>query len=99
MPQLLCKEIPLFLRLLTEFEPMHQIVLRVWSLLYLDDHADSVMAQVLLMTALSMAIRLLLGDIVTRIYDCGSYHRIPRSCLGNHRRMGPSTTLIPSKAT
>ncbi|KLO32160.1 YhgE/Pip domain-containing protein [Mycobacterium haemophilum] len=69
--------VPPFFRWLAEFEPMHQVFLGVRSLLYLKGHADAGMSQALLMTALGMAIGLLLGGVVTRIYDRGGYHRIP----------------------
>lgn len=69
--------VPPFFRWLAEFEPMHQLFLGVRSLLYLKGHADAGMSQALLMTALGMAIGLLLGGVVTRIYDRRGCHRIP----------------------
>lgn len=69
--------VPPFFRWLSEFEPLHQLFLGVRSLLYLKGHADSGMSQALFMTALGMAIGLLLGGVVTRIYDRGGCHRIP----------------------
>ncbi|MDT5347887.1 MAG: hypothetical protein QOH91_1174 [Mycobacterium sp.] len=67
---------PLF-RWLAEFEPMHQVFLGVRSLLYLNGRTDAGLAQALLMTSIGLVIGLLMGGIVTRIYDRSGFHRIP----------------------
>lgn len=67
---------PLF-RWLAEFEPMHQVFLGVRSLLYLDGHPETGLSQALLMTAIGLVIGLLLGGIVTHLYDRKGFHRIP----------------------
>ena len=62
---------------LAKFEPMHQVFLGTRALLYLDGQADAGLSQALTMTAIGLAIGLLLGGLVTLIYDRGGYHRIP----------------------
>jgi YhgE/Pip-like protein len=67
---------PLF-RWLAEFEPMHQVFLGVRSLLYLNGQADAGLSQALLMTSIGLVIGLLLGGIITHMYDRSGFHRIP----------------------
>jgi uncharacterized phage infection (PIP) family protein YhgE len=62
---------------LAKFEPMHQVFLGTRALLYLDGQADAGLSQAITMTAIGLAIGLLLGGIVTPIYDRRGYHRIP----------------------
>ena len=62
---------------LAKFEPMHQVFLGARSLLYLDGQADAGLSQALTMTAVGLGIGLLLGGVVTWIYDRRGYHRIP----------------------
>jgi YhgE/Pip-like protein len=62
---------------LAKFEPMHQVFLGTRALLYLNGQADAGLSQALTMTAIGLAIGLLLGGIVTVIYDRRGYHRIP----------------------
>jgi len=69
--------VPTFFRWLAEFEPMHQVFLGVRSLLYLDGRANAGLSQALLMTSIGVVIGLILGGIVTRIYDRRGFHRIP----------------------
>lgn len=69
--------VPQFFRWLAEFEPMHQVFLGTRSLLYLNGLADAGLSQALLMTSIGLAIGLLLGGIVTHLYDRKGYHRIP----------------------
>ncbi|MDR3656687.1 MAG: YhgE/Pip domain-containing protein [Mycobacterium sp.] len=66
---------PLF-RWLAEFEPMHQVFLGVRSLLYLDGRSGTGLSQALTMTAIGLVIGLLLGGIVTHLYDRKGFHRI-----------------------
>ncbi|BBU24919.1 YhgE/Pip domain-containing protein [Mycobacterium xenopi] len=68
---------PSFFGWLAKFEPMHQVFLGTRALLYLDGRADAGLSQAVTLTALGLVIGLLLGGIVTRIYDRRGYHRIP----------------------
>jgi YhgE/Pip-like protein len=68
---------PPFFRWLSEFEPMHQVFLGVRSLLYLNGRADAGLSQALWMTAVGLVIGLLLGGIITHLYDRKGFHRIP----------------------
>jgi uncharacterized phage infection (PIP) family protein YhgE len=67
---------PTFFRWLSEFEPMHQVFLGVRSLLYLNGRADAGLSQALWMTAVGLVIGLLLGAIITHVYDRKGFHRI-----------------------
>jgi YhgE/Pip-like protein len=69
--------VPPFFRWLAEFEPMHQVFLGVRSLVYLGGHPDSGLSQALLMTSVGLVIGVLVGGIVTHIYDRSGFHRIP----------------------
>ena len=68
---------PPFFRWLSEFEPMHQVFLGVRSLLYLDVRGDAGLSQSLWMTAIGLVIGLLLGAIITHLYDRSGFHRLP----------------------
>jgi YhgE/Pip-like protein len=68
---------PPFFRWLSEFEPMHQVFLGVRSLLYLNGRADAGLSQALSMTAVGLVVGLLLGGIITQLYDRKGFHRIP----------------------
>jgi uncharacterized phage infection (PIP) family protein YhgE len=69
--------VPSFFRWLAEFEPMHQVFLGVRSLLYLNGHADSGLSQALWMTAIGLVIGVLVGGIITHMYDRSGFHRLP----------------------
>lgn len=69
--------VPPFFRWLAEFEPMHQVFLGVRSLLYLNGHGDAGLSQALLMTAIGLVIGVLVGGIITHLYDRKGFHRIP----------------------
>jgi uncharacterized phage infection (PIP) family protein YhgE len=69
--------VPSFFRWLAGFEPMHQVFLGVRSLLYLNGHADAGLSQALWMTSIGLVIGLLVGGIITHIYDRKGFHRIP----------------------
>lgn len=68
---------PPFFGWLAKFEPMHQVFLGARALLYLGGRWDAGLSQALILTAIGLLIGLLLGGIVTRIYDRRGYHRIP----------------------
>lgn len=68
---------PAFYGWLASFEPMHQVFLGVRALLYFDGRADAGLAHAMWMTALGLVIGLLVGAIVTRIYDQKSLDRVP----------------------
>lgn len=68
---------PRFFGWLANFEPMHQVFLGTRALLYLNGLADAGLSRSLLMTAIGLLIGLLLGAIVTYLYDRRGYHRIP----------------------
>jgi uncharacterized phage infection (PIP) family protein YhgE len=67
---------PTFFSWLAKFEPMHQVFLGARALLYLDGRADAGLSQSLELTAVGLVIGLLLGGVVTRIYDRRGYHRL-----------------------
>jgi uncharacterized phage infection (PIP) family protein YhgE len=68
---------PQFFGWLAKFEPMHQVFLGARALLYFDGRADAGLSHALMMTAIGLVIGLLLGGVVTYIYDRRGYHRIP----------------------
>lgn len=103
---------PTFFRWLAEFEPMHQVFLGTRSLLYFKGQADTGISQALMMTTIGLAIGLLLGGIVTHLYDRKGFHRIPgavemaiavehqaqhKARQGKHGRTGAATE--PETAT
>ncbi len=61
---------------LAKFEPMHQVFLGARALLYFDGRADAGLTHALVMTGIGLAIGLLVGGIVTRIYDRRGLRRI-----------------------
>jgi uncharacterized phage infection (PIP) family protein YhgE len=54
---------------LAKFEPMHQVFIGARSLLYLDGRADAGLSQSLQWSAAGLAIGLLFGAVVIRVYD------------------------------
>jgi uncharacterized phage infection (PIP) family protein YhgE len=68
---------PPFFSSLATFEPMHQVFVGARALLYLDGQAAAGLSQAVELTAIGLVIGLLLGGIVTYIYDRRGYHRIP----------------------
>jgi YhgE/Pip-like protein len=70
------EETPPFYGWLAKFEPMHQVFLGTRALLYFDGRADAGLSQSVIVTAAGLAIGILLGAIVTRMYDQRGYHRI-----------------------
>jgi uncharacterized phage infection (PIP) family protein YhgE len=69
--------VPPFFRWLAEFEPMHQVFLGVRSLVYLGGHPDAGLSQALLMTSVGLVIGVLVGGIITHMYDRSGFHRVP----------------------
>jgi uncharacterized phage infection (PIP) family protein YhgE len=67
---------PHFFVWLARFEPMHQVFLGTRALLYFDGHLDAGLTRALEMCTLGLFIGLLLGGIVTTIYDRRGYHRV-----------------------
>jgi YhgE/Pip-like protein len=67
---------PRFFGWLSKFEPMHQVFLGTRALLYFDGRGDAGLSHALTMTTIGLVIGLLLGAIVTRIYDRNGFHRI-----------------------
>ena len=82
--------VPTFFRWLAEFEPMHQVFLGVRALLYLNGRADAGLTQALLMTAIGLVIGLLVGGIITNIYDRSGFHRIPGDGGAERTRLSSS---------
>jgi len=68
---------PQFFGWLANFEPMHQVFLGTRALLYLDGKADAGLSRALMMIAIGLVIGLLLGAVITYLYDRRGYHRIP----------------------
>ena len=68
---------PRFFSWLAKFEPMHQVFLGARSLLYFGGQGDAGLSQALAMTTVGLVIGMLLGGIVTWIYDRRGYHRVP----------------------
>ncbi len=96
---------PSFFSWLAKFEPMHQVFLGARALLYLDGRADAGLTQALTLTTIGLIIGILLGGIVTRIYDRRGYHRISPSAeptltadATNHLQT-PSTPEATTPAT
>jgi hypothetical protein len=83
---------PSFYGWLAKFEPMHQVFLGTRALLYFNGRADAGLSQSVMLTAAGLVIGLLLGAIVTRMYDQRGYHRIPAAAEA------PATTE-PSEGT
>jgi YhgE/Pip-like protein len=61
---------------LARFEPMHQVFLGARALLYFDGRADAGLSHALVMTAIGLVIGLLIGGVVTRVYDRRGLRRI-----------------------
>ena len=90
---------PQFFGWLAKFEPMHQVFLGARSLLYFDGQADAGLSQALTMTAVGLVIGLLLGGIVTWIYDRRGYHRIPPGLEASTEATSPSDSAATAELT
>ena len=89
---------PAFFGWLAKFEPMQQVFLGARALLYLDGRADAGLSQSLALTGIGLLIGLLLGGIVTRIYDRRGYHRLPPG-FAAEAATEPATAAIPAATT
>jgi uncharacterized phage infection (PIP) family protein YhgE len=67
---------PAFFEWLAKFEPMHQVFLGARALLYLGGRADAGLTQSVELTAGGLVIGVLLGVVVTQLYDRRGYHRV-----------------------
>lgn len=66
---------PRFFGWLAKFEPMHQVFLGARALLYFDGRAEAGLTHSLTMSAIGLLIGLVIGGVVTRIYDRRGLHR------------------------
>jgi YhgE/Pip-like protein len=66
---------PRFFTWLAKFEPMHQVFLGARALLYFDGRADAGLSRALTMSAIGLVIGLLIGGVLTRVYDRRGLHR------------------------
>jgi YhgE/Pip-like protein len=62
---------------LATFEPMHQVFLGTRALLYFDGRAAAGLSHALVTTSIGLVIGLLIGGIVTRLYDRQGLRRLP----------------------
>ncbi|KOS56875.1 YhgE/Pip domain-containing protein [Rhodococcus rhodochrous] len=60
---------------LSTFEPMHQVYIATRAILYFDGSGPAGLTRGVLMTLLGLGIGLVLGAVVTRIYDVRGFHR------------------------
>ena len=67
---------PQFFGWLANFEPMHQVFLGTRALLYFDGQADAGLSRALIMTTIGLLTGLLLGAVITYLYDRRGSHRI-----------------------
>ncbi|MFD8971705.1 DUF3533 domain-containing protein [Streptomyces sp. NPDC059593] len=84
--------LPDFYRFLAEFEPFRQVVDGVRSILYFDARTDAGLGRAWTMTAIGFAVSLLLGLVLTRLYDRRGLHRsAPLRLSAAHPQPGPQT--------
>jgi hypothetical protein len=69
------------------------------ALLYLNGRADAGLSQSLELTAVGLVIGLLLGGIVTRIYDRRGYHRFPPGLVAAASSQTTATTGLVTAST
>ncbi len=87
---------PAFFEWLAKFEPMHQVFLGARALLYLGGRADAGLSQSVELTAGGLVLGVLLGVVVTRIYDRGGYRRVSTTPVTDAPEgiTGPSETEV-----
>ncbi|MFF0746912.1 YhgE/Pip domain-containing protein [Streptomyces sp. NPDC004111] len=68
--------VPGFYRFLSVFEPMHQLVSGVRSILYFDARADAGLTRGWIMIGIGIAAALAFGFLMTRYYDRKGLHRM-----------------------
>ncbi|ALO09489.1 YhgE/Pip domain-containing protein [Streptomyces venezuelae] len=83
--------LPDFYRFLAEFEPFRQVVDGVRSILYFGAQADAGLGRAWTMTAVGFAGSLLLGLVVTRLYDRRGLHRPALQLSDRRPQPGPRT--------
>ncbi|WP_137874740.1 DUF3533 domain-containing protein [Rhodococcus sp. Q] len=66
---------PAFFGWLAKFEPMHQVFIGIRSLLYFGGGGMAGLTHAIAMTAIGLGIGLVLGLVVTRLYDLKGFHR------------------------
>ena len=69
---------PEFYGFLANFEPLHQVFLGVRSIIYFNATLDSGLGTSLTLTAIGLAIGLVLGAVGTKVYDHKGLTRAPR---------------------
>jgi uncharacterized phage infection (PIP) family protein YhgE len=82
---------------LAKFEPMHQVFLGARALLYLGGRADAGLSQSVKLIAGGLVIGVLLGVVVTRLYDRRGYHRVSTAPMADTPDGvgGPPETEVP----
>lgn len=70
---------PKFIAWLGQFEPMHQVFLGIRAILYFDAHGDAGLLHSAWMTLAGLAIGVVVGLLVTRIYDHKGLIRRPKN--------------------
>jgi uncharacterized phage infection (PIP) family protein YhgE len=88
---------PAFFEWLAKFEPMHQVFLGARALLYLGGRADAGLSESVELTAGGLAIGVLLGVVVTRIYDRRGYHRVSTTPAADAPDGAPPETDYPDQ--
>ncbi|MEU8894053.1 DUF3533 domain-containing protein [Streptomyces sp. NPDC048442] len=68
--------VPGFYRFLSSFEPMHQLVSGVRSILFFDARGDAGLARGWIMIAIGVVAALVFGFLMTRYYDRKGLHRM-----------------------
>jgi uncharacterized phage infection (PIP) family protein YhgE len=86
---------PAWFEWLAKFEPMHQVFVGTRSLLYLGGAADSGLKQSLVWTAVGLAVGVLLGAAVTRIYDQRGHQRLLSGTTIETPAATPAAILYP----
>ncbi|MEI5103538.1 DUF3533 domain-containing protein [Streptomyces sp. PmtG] len=70
--------LPGFFRALAEFEPLRQLTGGLRAILYFDAQADAGLTRAFASMGIALAVSLLFGFGMTRLYDRKGLHRVPR---------------------